>query len=72
MGPMTAAAAPPINFPRLLKDIPRGAWVAISADEKRVVAYGAEMRAVLEEAKAKGEKHPLITRVPETNSAVML
>lgn len=69
---MPATAAPPLNLSRLLKDIPRGAWVAISPRTETVVAYGADMRRVLEDAKSKGEPHPIMTRVPETASAVML
>jgi hypothetical protein len=37
--------APPVaDFGELLKDVPPGAWVAISQDEQRVVTYAAEMR----------------------------
>jgi len=32
------------DFATLLKNIPPGAWVAISDDEQRVVAYAADMR----------------------------
>src|ERR1039457_1927900 len=32
------------DFSELLQGVPPGAWVAISNDEKRVVAYAAEMR----------------------------
>jgi hypothetical protein len=61
-----------IDFKTLFSDIPRGAWVAISNDETHVIAYGADMRTVLEDARAKGESNPIITRVPESESAVML
>jgi Family of unknown function (DUF5678) len=67
---MAAAAA--FNFGSLLKDIPRGAWVAISTDRKKVIAYGADMRKVLEKAKEKGEPNPIIMRVPQAPGALLL
>ena len=63
---------PAINLTELLKGIPRGAWVAISAKQEKVVAYGSDMRAVLDEAKRNGAADPIITRVPEATSAMML
>jgi hypothetical protein len=67
---MMAALA--FDFGALLKDIPRGAWVAISSDQTHVVAFGAEMREVLEEAREKGEQDPIILRVPEAQSTLMM
>jgi hypothetical protein len=67
---MTTALA--FDFGSLLKDIPRGAWVAISSDQTRVVTFGAEMREVLEEARKKGEQDPIILRVPEAQSNLMM
>ncbi len=52
--------------------IPPGAWVAISEEPEEVVAYGADMRTVLEEARSKGEKDPLITRVPQSSTTLVL
>lgn len=56
----------------ILAGVPRGAWVAISAGEKRVIAQGFDMQKVIEEAKNKGEDKPIITRVPELATALML
>lgn len=64
--------APALDFRSLLEGIPRGAWVALSAHHERVLAFGAELAAVVAEARAKGEQNPVITRVPETASALML
>jgi len=61
-----------MNFHELLKDIPRGAWVAVASDQKRVVAYGADMCKVLEEARELGEQDPIIFRIPESESALIL
>jgi hypothetical protein len=67
---MTTALA--FDFGSLLKDIPRGAWVAILSDQTRVVTFGAEVRGVLEEARKKGEQDPIILRVPEAQSNLMM
>lgn len=70
--PATATAVvPALDLARLLKGIPRGAWVAISSKTQTVLAYGSDMRNVLQQANQKGDPHPIITRVPE-GSAVML
>ncbi|MGA3024738.1 MAG: hypothetical protein ABSF98_08230 [Bryobacteraceae bacterium] len=66
------AAVPAIDFGTLLKDIPRGAWVAISSDYERVVSYGAELRTVLEDAKSAGEPEPILARVPESPGSLFL
>jgi hypothetical protein len=56
----------------LLAGIPIGAWVAISQDETRVVAFAEEMRDVIEKARAAGEENPVITRVPQPSMALVL
>jgi Family of unknown function (DUF5678) len=63
---------PALDLNSLLVGIPPGAWVAISADHSQVIAFGAEMREVLDGAKKKGEENPLIFRAPETNGALLL
>jgi hypothetical protein len=59
-----------IDFSALLKDVPRGAWVAISEDRVRLLAYGAEMREVLASARSQGEDNPVIYKVPEQNTGM--
>jgi len=49
----------------LLKDVPAGAWVAISERQHKVLSYGLDAQAVLDEARKAGEADPLIVRVPE-------
>ena len=63
---------PAIDLRELLKELPRGAWVAISSQNDKVVAYGSDMRAVIAEAKSRGEDEPLITRIPEASASLML
>lgn len=56
----------------LLKGIPAGAWVAISESQKKALAYGVDAQAVFNEARQKGEKLPLMVRVPDQNLAMFL
>jgi hypothetical protein len=60
-----AMANIPADFSVLLKDIPAGAWVAISEKEDAVLAYGPDPQEVLRKALEHGAREPLITRVPE-------
>ncbi len=57
---------------KLLADVPKGAWVALSRDEERVIAYAAELQEALRKAKEAGENDPIITRVPETETSTLL
>ena len=54
----------------LLKVIPAGAWVAISERQHKALAYGVDAQAVLDEAIEKGEKLPLMVRVPDQKMAM--
>jgi hypothetical protein len=65
----------PIQIPdieALAKDLPPGAWVAVSASRDRVVSFGADVREVLQAAHEKGEDDPLIFKVPEQQGALLL
>lgn len=65
-----SAMAPMVkDFGRLLEGIPRGAWVAISHDETRVVAYAAEIKDAVRKAQELGEPNPIIVRVPQSPAA---
>jgi hypothetical protein len=63
-------AAVAINLSEILKDVPRGAWVALC--QCRVVAYGADMQSVLAEARRKGVRDPLIVKVPDRAESLFL
>jgi hypothetical protein len=65
-------AATIADLSELLKDIPAGAWVAISEKQHKAIAFGVDAQAVLNEAQEKGEKLPLMVRVPDRNSAMFL
>lgn len=57
---------------KLLIGIPKGAWVALSKDEERVVAYAAELQEAIRKAKDAGENDPVVIRVPESSSATLI
>jgi len=63
---------PAVDIGTLLKDIPAGAWVAISADGGEVVARGADVGLVLADAKQQGHEHPIVLRVPDSTGALIL
>jgi hypothetical protein len=54
------------NFAEILKEIPAGAWVAISERQHRTIAFGADARSVLRQAREMGEQIPLMVRVSES------
>lgn len=60
------------DISKLLADVPKGAWVALSKDQERVIAYAAELEEVLRKAKEAGESDPIITRVPEVETATLI
>lgn len=64
--------SPVKDVSKLLASVPKGAWVALSNDEDRVIAYAAELQEVLRKAKEAGESDPIITRVPEAETATLL
>jgi hypothetical protein len=57
---------------RLLVGVPKGAWVALSKDEQRVVAYAAELPEAIQKAKEAGENHPVVLRVPESDDTTLI
>ena len=61
-----------VDLSGLLKGIPSGAWVAISEEQNRVMAFGADAQTVATQAKAKGEGHPLIVKVPDQAAMMFL
>jgi hypothetical protein len=63
--------AVPKDLTQLLTGIPKGAWVALSQEQDRVVAFDADIEEAMKKAKASGEKNPIILRVPETESVLL-
>lgn len=67
-----AAMAPMVrDFGKLFEGVPRGAWVAISQSEDRVLAYAAELHDAIQKAREKGEPNPVIVRVPQSSGAFL-
>ena len=60
------------DISKLLAGVPKGAWVALSKDEERVIAYAAELQEALQKAKEAGENDPIVTRVPESDGKALL
>jgi len=56
---------------KLLADVPKGAWVALSKAEDRVVAYAAELQDAIQKAKEAGESDPIVIRVPQTTDTTL-
>jgi Family of unknown function (DUF5678) len=59
------------DISKLLADIPKGAWVALSSDQEKVVAYAAELQEAIQKAKSAGEDDPVMVRVPEYESILL-
>jgi hypothetical protein len=59
------------DFSRLLTNIPEGAWVALSKNEEKVLAYAAELQDAIQKAKEVGENDPIVIRVPETDGSTL-
>ena len=60
------------DISKLLSGVPKGAWVALSKDEDRVVAFASELQEALNKAKAAGESDPVVIRVPESDASTLL
>jgi hypothetical protein len=60
------------DLPELLKGFPPGTWVAISEEQNRALAHGVDLQTVFDQAQQKGEKQPLIVRVPDQHLAMFL
>jgi len=60
------------DLPELLKGFAPGTWVAISEEQNRALAYGPDPQIVSDEAQKKGEKQPLMVRVPDQHMAMFL
>ena len=58
------------DLAEMLKEIPAGVWVAISERQRKAIAFGADARSVLNEARGKGERLPLMLHMPLTDSAM--
>jgi hypothetical protein len=60
------------DISKLLSGVPKGAWVALSRNEDRVVAFASELQEALKKAKEAGESDPVVIRVPESDASTLL
>ena len=60
------------DISKLLSGVPRGAWVALSNDQERFIAYAADVTEVVKKANELGESDPVVIRVPEDASTLVL
>ena len=60
------------DISKLLVGIPKGAWVALSKNEERVMAYAVELQDAINKSKLKGENDPVVIRVPETDGSTLI
>jgi hypothetical protein len=60
------------DITKLLADIPKGAWVALSKNEDKVIAFAAELQEALQKAKEAGENDPVVVRVPEADGTSLI
>ena len=57
---------------KLIAGVPKGAWVALSKDEERLIAYAAELSEAVKKAHEAGKPDPVVLRVPEDGSGLLL
>ncbi len=43
----------------------KGKWIALTLDEKKVIASGESLGQILEESKKKGLEHPIVMKIPK-------
>ena len=55
-----------------IKNVPRGAWVALADEPLRILVYGPDAAKVTNEARDKGEDCPILVRVPEKEMTLIL
>jgi hypothetical protein len=67
-----ADALPEMDLVSLLKDIPRGAWVAIAHDRTHVVSFAVDVKSAFDDARSKGEAVPIMFRVPDQPGTLLL
>ncbi len=49
----------------LLRQAPRNGWIALSADEEKLVASGETFSQTVENAKKAGEPDPVLIHIPD-------
>ena len=68
---MSSMKPNPINLSHVLAHY-ANCWVALSADEQRVVAYGTHPKVALTKAYARGEGDPILMWAPKEHRAYIV
>ncbi|MBI4355730.1 MAG: hypothetical protein HY597_04715 [Candidatus Omnitrophica bacterium] len=68
---MPGSTVRPIDLSKLLVKH-TNCWVALSADERRVVASAKHPRQALKKAQARGERDPILMWAPREHSAYIV
>ena len=68
---MSTETLEPIDLSKILAKY-ANCWIALSADERRVVASGKHPQQALAQAKAKGERDPILMWAPKEHSAYIV
>jgi hypothetical protein len=61
----------PLDLTIVLKDAPVGDWIALSSGQERIVATAKTLSAAVSAAKAKGEEHPIVMKVPPVSALIL-
>ena len=68
---MSTTTLEPIDLSKILAKH-ANCWVALSADERHVVAAAKSLQEALKKAKAKGERDPILMWAPKEHSAYIV
>jgi hypothetical protein len=61
----------PIDLTQVLKNAPRGEWLALSFARDRIVAHSPNLSEAHQAALALGEKQPIMMKVPPPHALVL-
>ena len=68
----TVAVSPVAEMYALMEGLPIGSWVAYSEKQHKILAYGPDAQAVLDNAREMGEPRPVIARVMDPSVGLFL
>ena len=68
----TVAISPVAEMYALMEGLPIGSWVAFSEKQHKILAYGPDAQAVLDNAREMGEPRPVIARVMDPSVGLFL
>jgi hypothetical protein len=60
----------PRDFSAVLKDAPAGEWIALSADQSKIMGHGETVEEAVKAAKKAGENSPVLIKMPLPNIGI--